>query len=588
MKFNLVNSNIEKNYGEEILKRRGVEDVSLFLNPDDSCLQSPYDLKNVMLGAKLIKERARDGNNILLLVDCDVDGFTSSTIIYQYLKRLSPNLNITFLLHEGKQHGLEDQIEEILINEKVYDLMIIPDAGSNDYEYIERLSKINLPVLILDHHALEKESPISANCVIINNQISPNYKNKDLSGAGIAFQFCRVLDECFSVKYANDYMDLAALGIVADMMSMLKLENQYIIKNGLHYPTQNYFFNTLMEKQAYSITGATFGDKDLLNRKLNPISVAFYIVPMINALIRVGSMEEKERLFMAFLDGKQKVPSGKRGCKGEEEEVAVECARECTNAKNKQNKIKERAVENLEAKIYKNGLLDNKILFVRLEDDDDFPSVLNGLVAMNLSAKYKKPTIVARLNNEGYIRGSIRGLNKSELESFKDFLIDSSFFEYVQGHDNAAGCSIPNNKLKEFHDYANETLKDVDFGENVYDVEIVRKGSDSDIAKIIYDLNKYENCWGQQNDEPLIAITDLFLTPAEIEVIGKNQDTLKINKNGIIYIKFFAKEVINKLLNYDDMKVQIIGKTNINVWQGVKSPQIIIEDLEVEDASLAF
>ena len=67
------------------------------------------------------------------------------------------------------------------------------------------------------------------------------------------------------------------------------------------------------------------------------------------------------------------------------------------------------------------------------DDDDNFPSVLNGLVAMQLSAKYKKPTIVARLNDEGYVRGSARGLNASELVSFKDFLNSTGLFEYTAG-----------------------------------------------------------------------------------------------------------------------------------------------------------
>ena len=84
------------------------------------------------------------------------------------------------------------------------------------------------------------------------------------------------------------------------------------------------------------------------------------------------------------------------------------------------SKKKEEIVGGLEARIYKLGLLDNKVLFVRLNDEDNFPSVLNGLVSMQLSAKFKRPTIVARLNNEGYVRGSARGSNESELKSFKN------------------------------------------------------------------------------------------------------------------------------------------------------------------------
>ena len=78
---------------------------------------------------------------------------------------------------------------------------------------------------------------------------------------------------------------------------------------------------------------------------------------------------------------------------------------------------------------------------------------------MQLSTKYNRPTIVARLNDEGYVRGSARGLNQSELKSFKDYLNSTNLFEYTVGHDNAFGISIKNNDLSEFHRIANEQLE---------------------------------------------------------------------------------------------------------------------------------
>ena len=78
-------------------------------------------------------------------------------------------------------------------------------------------------------------------------------------------------------------------------------------------------------------------------------------------------------------------------------------------------------------------------------------SELNGLSAMKLAAKYKKPTLIGRVNNEGEIKGSIRNVNNCGLESLKDFLTESKLFDYVQGHDNAAGHGIHKNKLDSFH-----------------------------------------------------------------------------------------------------------------------------------------
>ena len=574
MKVKLVNENFRDNYGIKLLQSKGIQDIDKYINPTKECLQNPTDLDNIENGAKLLKTAIEKEWNILLIIDSDNDGFTSAAIIYQYIKKLNNNINIKYLLHSGKQHGLEDHIDYILEYSDEIDMIIQPDSGSNDFIYHEQLKEKNIYCLILDHHIADEE--ISSNAIIINNQLSHNYKNKELTGAGITWQFCRFCDNYFNVNFSKDLIDLAAWGIIGDMGSLLEIENRYIIKNGLEN-IDNYFFKVLIEKQSYSMGG-----------EITPITVAFYIVPLINAMIRVGTIEEKERLFMAFIDGHQMVPCNKRGAKGTFEEVAIESARECTNARTRQNKIKDEAVQKLEMKIHKNGLLDNKVLFVRLEEDDQFPAVLNGLVAMQLSAKFKKPTIVARLNNEGYDRGSMRGLNQSELVSFKDFLEQSGYFEYVSGHDNAAGASIRDKELADFHKYANEALKDIDFGENVYDVNFIRKATDKDIADIILDLDQYRYLYGQNIDEPLIYISDINLTKNDIQIIGKNADTVKFEKFGITYIKFHAKDLINKLGLYNEMRVELVGRPNVNEWMGNYTPQIMIEDLEVFDSALDF
>lgn len=574
MKYRLVNPELNSPYLENLLRERGVEDVKEYIKPTQNYLNDPAKLDNIEKGAELYLNVIKHNGNILIVVDSDCDGFTSATIIYQYTKKIAPEIKISYLLHEGKQHGLQDHIDTILDKGDSYDLIILPDSSSNDYKYHEQLKDIRIPALVLDHHLTDVE--ISDNAVVINNQLSTNYPNKELTGAGVTYQFCRYIDNLLKVDYADYFMDLAAWGIIGDMGSVLEMENRYIIEKGLSN-IHNFFFQTLIDKQSYS-----------MNDKVNSTTVAFYIVPLINAMIRVGTMEEKERLFGAFIDGTKKVSSNKRGAKGIEELLAVESARECTNAKNRQNKIKDNAVDSLEAKIYKLGLIDNKVLFVRLDDDDDFPSELNGLVAMQLSAKFKKPTIVARLNEEGFIRGSARGLNESELSDFKTFLTDSGYFEYALGHANAFGCSINNKYLSDFHNYANDKLKDIDFGENVYDVNFISSANNKELEKIVNGLGSYPQLWGQHNPEPLIYIKDINLTSNDIQIIGKNKDTVKFEKFGITYIQFHAKQLIEDLSNLNDIKMEIVGKANINEWMGRITPQVFIEGYEVSDGTYSF
>ena len=574
MKYRLVNENFKTNDGENLLHSRGVEDVNLFLNPTSECIQDPINLSNIHEGATLLINTINNNGKILIVVDSDTDGFTSAAIIYQYIHRINKDIEIEYLLHEGKQHGLEDHINTIMDSGKTYNLIILPDSSSNDLDYHEQLKGISLPCLVLDHHLTDVE--ISSNAVVINNQLSPNYINKELTGAGVVYQFCRYLDSLLDVKYADDYIDLAALGVIGDMGSMLTLENRYLAVKGLSN-IKNFLFKSILDKQEYSTGG-----------KINPITVAFYVVPLINAMIRVGTMDEKTRLFEAFIDGTKKIPSGKRGAKGTLEYAAIESVRECTNARTRQNKILDDAVGRLEAKIFKHDLLENKILFIRLDDDDEFPSALNGLCAMKLAAKFKKPTIVARLNDEGYIRGSARAVSNSPLPNLKSFFTNSGFFEYAMGHEGAHGISISNKKLSDFHDWANKELADINFGEGVYDVNFSRAAADKDIEDIIFDLAKYENTWGQNNPEALIYIHDLNINRNDYQIIGKDKTTIKIEKFGITYLKFHAKKMIEELEQLNEIKMELIGKTNVNEFAGRITPQIFIEDYEVQDGTLGF
>ena len=584
MKTKLVNKPIHNNFVNELLKERGLTDKELdyFLNvPDDSALQDPTALDNIDEACSMFDKMINLGadDRICLVVDCDVDGFTSAAIFMKYYRHYNEDTNVMPIFHEGKGHGLADTYDTIVDAYNDYPnikFVVLPDAGSNDYEYHEKLGEMGIYSLMLDHHIVEEDTKFSDYAVIVNNQSSKNYVNKDLCGAGVTWQFCRYCDRVYGKEFANQYMDLAALGIISDMMSMLSLENRYIVHTGLQN-INNYYFQTICAKQSFSMGG-----------KVNPTTVAFYVTPLINSLMRVGTMDEKKRCFLAFVDGHQMVECHKRGAAGTYEEVAIESTRECVNARSKQNRILDKVVEQLEIKIAKYDLLENKILTVVLEDED-FPAELNGLCAMKLAAKYKRPTIVARLNNEGYIRGSSRGLNESALKSFKDFMNQSTLFEYTAGHDNACGISIAQANLDSFNDYANAELADVDFGENWYEVNFERFAAESDMTFLISDIAEHEDIFGQGNPEPLIHVTDINVNKTDLAIIGKNADTVRIEKFGITYLKFHAKDMIEELKQYDfPIKLEVVGKANMNEWGGYYTPQIFINDYQISDNTLGF
>ncbi len=157
-------------------------------------------------------------------------------------------------------------------------------------------------------------------------------------------------------------------------------------------------------------------------------------------------------------------------------------------------------------------------------------------------------------------------------------------------HANAAGCCISDSKLNDFHKYANEKLRDIDFSSDIYEVNFVRDGSSLDLASLIMDIGKYESIWGQGNPTPLICAKGIRVEKSDITVMGARQDTLKIVYNGISYIKFFAKDDIERIAqwNSDILDITIIGKANINYWGGRAAPQIFITDMDIKNSLFDF
>lgn len=155
-------------------------------------------------------------------------------------------------------------------------------------------------------------------------------------------------------------------------------------------------------------------------------------------------------------------------------------------------------------------------------------------------------------------------------------------------HDQAFGVSIPAANLEKFHNIANEELKEMNFTERYYDVNFTRRAVDSDIVTMISDLYEGRRLWSQGNKEPLIYVTDLNITKADIQIMGSRKDTVKIVKNGVAYMKFFATDMIKELEKYNEIKMSVIGTANVNYFAGNCTPQIFIQNYEIDDNKFGF
>lgn len=322
MEYNLIlPRNEEYSIQEQILVNRGIkyEDIEHYLNVTEEDNLGPKLLNNIDQAANiLVKHIEKENNVIKVQVDSDCDGYTSAALLLNYVHKRWPEYidKFVYSFHDGKVHGIDmDSIPDKT------SLVIVPDASSNEYDKHKELADRGVEVLVLDHHQAEK---VSEYACVVNNQLC-DYPNKALSGVGIVYKLCKYLDSLYKNKIVRKFIDIVMLGLVGDMMDLRSFETHYLVQDGLKYFT-NPFIRGMAEKNRFSL-----GDEP------NPIGVAFYIVPFINSITRVGTMEEKTLLFESMLEWKAKelIPSTKRGEKGKEETKLEQTLRNCTNVKNK-------------------------------------------------------------------------------------------------------------------------------------------------------------------------------------------------------------------------------------------------------------
>ena len=559
---------------EQVLLNRGIKssDIIHYLNTTDEDILDPKTIANIEIGAKMLIRHISQEDKIFIQIDSDADGYTSSSLLINYLNSLFPGYaqnNISYRVHEGKQHGLI--LETIPEDVK---LVIAPDSSSNDYDVHKQLQELGIDVLVIDHHEADK---VSEYACIINNQLC-DYPTKSLSGVGMVYKFCSYIDSLLGITNANNFIDLVALGLIADVMLMKDFETKHLINLGLKQIT-NPFFRGMTIKNEYSLGG-----------NITPFGVAFYIAPYINAVTRCGTQEEKLILFESMLDFKayEMIPSTKRGFKGTFETRVEQACRNCTNIKNRQNKARDASLKIIEQIIEEEDLLKNQILIVRLPADYAIDKNLTGLVATKIANQFQKPTMIVNETHDAETgeliwAGSGRIFSQSNFTTFKDFLEESGYFDMAQGHQGAFGCAIKDKFIEKFTGYANRELANFDFTPKYYiDLEY---DANYLIPADVLNIANFDNLWGQGIEEPFILVKNLKVSKENIALLKETTLKITIPADGqdISLIKFgSSKSEFDSLcsdLGY--VTIDVIGHFQKNVWNGNVSPQINIEDFEI-------
>lgn len=561
MEFELKES-ITGDLIDDILLRGGVSDLEYHKNPDKRMLTIMKDIPEEFSQSTNILHNALEENkNIIILIDQDMDGFSASALLYRFIKNDLEYDNITYIIPDGKTHGLTTEVMIELKNmSNDSTLVIIPDAASNDTKQLEELNSYNIETLVLDHHEINVKS-VHKN--VFNNQIISDI-NKNFTGVGMVYLFCkcalyrfRFNNKIYSKDLVDKYLDLVTLGQTGDVSNIADPEIRYLTYTGVRN-INNPFIKSVMERKG--IDNPTTRDW------------SFSIISMINAVTRIGTLEEKQRLFEAMITDSEETETieirKKNKKTGKFDKIPTEMtlpeivAKQCESIKTKQDKIVKDAIKNIE-------FLYNEKIIVAVSDDNS-PSSINGLVAMKLADKHRKPVMVGKFKND-YFSGSIRAQNID----FKSILTKSELFYFVQGHSQAAGFSIPKGYLDSLYEYIEEYKFKTS---NVYEVDVLtHKPNEQDIIRV--ELEK--DVLGGDVAYPLFGYEEITFNKACINVRGS---VLSFFDNNVTFVLFNApediKNVIDSHIYNNKITMNIVGEPRINYFGNKQQSQIVIKDYE--------
>ena len=533
----------------------GIDDINKYFHPIWE-IDNWNNYNNINESVEMFNKHFLPSNPVYIICDSDLDGITSTSILYSYMIDLAidckEDWDIQILLHNSKERGLQDN--EILthIKENPRPFIIIPDAGTNDKKQVQYLKKqFNTDILVLDHHDIE--TPIEDGILITNqknNKISPNG-----SGCLVTYMFLKALDEYYKRNNADYYIDLVALSLISDSMDMSDQQNRTFYHYGLEQTDniKNIFLHKTFEKFV--------GDFEYTQR-----DIAFKIVPKFNSVIRSDDTKLKQQIIECFI-----------GCEDNFNEVLEKCA-ECHR---NQIKLVDKIITNHKTEIEKANK--NNIVLLSC---DDMPRSYSGLVAGKIMNICNKPTIVGKIKDDEFI-GSLRSP-----VPFRTELNECKLIKWAIGHENSCGVSFFSNNYNNLIDYYN-TLK-ISYEPHI---DVLKSYNINNIPDNIFSLfgANLDVLWGYGIPKPTFEIYNILYYPQDIMILGANKRTLKIISNGVNFLFFNITKQQKADLGlgyivdgefYDNIKseklcLSCIGNLSVNRYKSYVNNQMIVDNFEV-------
>ena len=383
MKYKILYENKDLNLIERLLKIRGIdENADIFLDPKIKDYRlDPMKLNDMPKAVERIIQALKNNEKIMIFGDYDVDGITSSFILFKFFTKFLKYRNISIMYPDRIEewYGIKNShLDEM--KEKWVSLVITVDNWITNIQEVEYAKEIWLDMIITDHHKNLEELPDAI--AVINPLISKDYEFKYLAGVGVAFKLlCALLEstKTRSEKKKNSiflyFLPIVAIWTVADIVP-LTWENRLLVKKWLD------LINNYRDKIPESLQWFL----DYLNLKeVDTFHIWFVIWPRINAWWRIDSPYNSLNTLL-FTGDRQ-----------------LEALQRIDEINTDRKKLQEDAFKIAEEMLD----LDQKIL---IAEHEDFHEWVVGIVSWKITEKYNKPSIVFKINRDKWVAvASLRG-----------------------------------------------------------------------------------------------------------------------------------------------------------------------------------
>lgn len=479
----------------QILYNRGYhshEQARVFLEAQtpDGC--QPSNLLNLPLAIERIIHAIQHQQQIIVYGDYDADGVTATALLVLALKSVGAEVREYIPNRFDEGYGLNLDAMHTL-KEEGAQLIITVDCGIRSLEEADYARSVGMDLIITDHHFPLDEIP-KALAVINPKQAGDIYPSKDLSGVGLAYKLIEALaiSGVFPQLDAQDYLDLVALGTVADLVPLTG-ENRSLVRNGLGY----------IRRPLRQGIMALIGVSGLKPERISTSDISFALAPRLNAAGRL----ESALASLHLLTSQDPMETGQLA-----QWLEI------------QNRDRQNITREIQAKSEQRIIVDDEIPLLLYDADPGYNPGVVGLAASRLTEQYYRPSIIANIGEE-VTRGSCRSIPEFHITHALDQCKD--LLEHHGGHAAAAGFTVRNEHLEELIDRINaiatQQLKELDLR------PIITAEAQMPLSELRPDLLKYLD-WlqptGMGNPTPIFMSSGLKVTHQK--AVGSDNSHLKL------------------------------------------------------------